>query len=102
MIMTDEDRYAEAERRLAVYNALPPIKRLERWYEFNCGRAIGFAMSALGEALRDWALEQQAQPPLPGGKGWLPLTCPVCEGHGTARQGMMICTCTKCNGSGRI
>lgn len=43
------------------YSALPPIKRIERWYEMTSGISMGRSMALLGASLRDWAIEEQAK-----------------------------------------
>lgn len=55
---SEEAQRLLAERR-AAWEALPPLSRIETWYDTTRGWSIGFAFEALGEALRDWAKEQQ-------------------------------------------
>ena len=65
-INTSADRQYDGRERedeiVAEYSALPAIKRIERWYEMTSGISMGRAMALLGDALRDWAREQQAKP----------------------------------------
>ncbi len=58
-----EAREAEREavrlKKQAEYEALPAIKRLETWQETARSWPLGTSFRLLGEALRDWAKEQQ-------------------------------------------
>ncbi len=52
-------REAARLKRQAEYEALPAIKRIETWHETACSWPMGTAFRLLGDALRDWAKEQQ-------------------------------------------
>lgn len=41
------------------FDALPAIKRIERWHEYTSRINISTAFTLLGKALSDWAKEQQ-------------------------------------------
>lgn len=55
----NKEEWALVEQRMKEIDALSPIKRIEEWYARTHDLPIGSAFAILGNALREWAIEQQ-------------------------------------------